>query len=47
MEATAEAEARVREHGGELAALDALAQHSNWSNAPAADLNGDDRKTHV
>ena len=48
VEAIAEAEAPcVREHHGEVAALDALAQQSNWSPAPPADLEAGERKPHM
>ena len=48
VEAVAEAEAPcVREHEGEVAALDALAQQSNWSHAPPADLEGGESKPHM
>ena len=46
--ATAEAAAPcVREHEGEVAALDALAQQSNWSHAPPSDLEAGERKPHM
>jgi len=47
VEATAEVGGQVREQSGEMAALDSLAEHSNWTHSPPADLENDDRKPHM